>query len=106
MIDTLRKFKLHARTIHWDSEIIIVFKLLKLIHGIGKGNAAGTAIWALISSTILNIVGNSNYYAFYNICFVDVTTQYMFACVDNILEIRSMWVLQKAYNHTACYNNC
>ena len=85
MIDTLRKMKHKVRTAFGDSEDTYGGDPDDDPHGASQGNAAGPAIWALVSSPLLDILREQGYGAkfisplrkeFINICgfaFVDDT---------------------------------
>ena len=57
LFSTIQRLRRHARTIYRNSNISFTGELWVVpIQGVGQGNGAGPACWALISTPILNMI--------------------------------------------------
>ena len=64
MFTTIQKLKHIVRTAFGDSESSFggeFWREIAQLHGVGQGNGAGPAIWAVISSVIFDYIGDKGY---------------------------------------------
>ena len=64
MLKTIRKLKHAVRTVYGDSDQTFGgedWRYLDPLHGIGQGNGAGPAIWAVVSSVLFDYVREKGY---------------------------------------------
>jgi hypothetical protein len=86
MFETLQNLRHHVRSQYGDSKLLYDAKQGDVpIQGLGQGNGAGPAIWALISTPVLNMLRthgygikitsciSGDYLHFVGYCFVDDT---------------------------------
>ena len=64
MFKTIQKLKHVVRTSHGDSELSFGgedWRIFKQLHGVGQGNGAGPAIWAVISTVFFDLLREKGY---------------------------------------------
>jgi hypothetical protein len=61
MFSTIQELSHHVRTIYGDSQSSYRHKTSPPIQGVGQGNGAGPQIWALVSTTVLNMLRDKGY---------------------------------------------
>jgi len=64
MLDTIRSMHHHTHTVHGDSQHYTSHSTwAQLVTGIGQGNGAGHAIWAVVSSPLFAIIKEDGFLA-------------------------------------------
>mmetsp|Transcript_35837 Transcript_35837/g.55132 ORF Transcript_35837/g.55132 Transcript_35837/m.55132 type:complete len:146 (-) Transcript_35837:62-499(-) len=61
MFSTIQQLKHYVQTVHGDSQQYYSNREATSIYGVGQGNGAGPAIWAVVSSPLLDIRRQAGY---------------------------------------------